>query len=164
MLRPRFALLALFLVAACSPPQASPGGGAFGNLTPDAGPAEPAQCLYPDGRICGNSGCPSLDGCNWCDCANPGGRFGCTQVRCAPPGGTPADGAPAYPRCRTAADCPGQAHCVFRAGCEETLGYCVSVDFSCRGPGRAYCDCQGRTRTTADACGAEEPFTKPGSC
>jgi len=47
-------------------------------------------CRSPQGRVCGYDalgGCPADDSCNWCDCSNPGGAFGCTLVACDIDGG-----------------------------------------------------------------------------
>jgi hypothetical protein len=94
------------------------------------------ECRRPvTGYVCaigmGMDRCPADDGANECDCYR-GPNWVCTQV--APwrddggmpigPAGRPID-APAWPFCRTDADCGDSHHpCKFDPDPRETLGRC----------------------------------------
>ncbi|HZS35184.1 MAG TPA: hypothetical protein VFF06_00080 [Polyangia bacterium] len=78
-----FVSLFTFTIAGCGD------AGAGQDASIDSAPFDspPLSCRYPDGRICGNGqvgndnpGCPSTDGCNFCNCEFV--TFTCTEIAC----------------------------------------------------------------------------------
>jgi hypothetical protein len=142
-------VLMLLLVAACGEDLPPPS---------DMMSLTPMVCRFSSGRVCGYDslgGCPADDPINWCDCSNPGGELGCTQVAAI-------DGGQLM-RCQATSECPSGLTCVFDPGCDGEKGRCTGAS-ECRtgSPGR-YCGCDGKPFSAVGPC-ADQPHSSRGGC